>query len=51
MESMNRELWEEIGYAYKLNEDRNELGQLISDITNIEIPLPSAGFSAFLVQT
>ena len=38
-----REIWESIGYAYELKETKKELGQLIKDITNLEIPLPSVG--------
>lgn len=40
----NRELWEKLGYKYETTGEQNDLGQLLSDITNIEIPLPSAGF-------
>lgn len=38
-----REIWESIGYAYELKETKRELGELIRDITNLEIPLPSVG--------
>ena len=38
-----REIWESIGYAYELKETKKELGELIKDITNLEIPLPSVG--------
>lgn len=44
MKLVNREQWEKIGYKYQVLEEKNDLGELISDITNIEIPLPSAGF-------
>jgi cell surface protein SprA len=38
-----REIWESIGYAYELKDTKKELGELIKDITNLEIPLPSVG--------
>lgn len=38
-----REIWEGLGYAYELKETKKELGELIRDITNLEIPLPSVG--------
>lgn len=38
-----REEWEKLGYTYELKEDKKELGELIRDITNLEIPLPSVG--------
>lgn len=38
-----REIWESIGYAYELKENKKELSELIKDITNLEIPLPSVG--------
>ncbi|MDQ7815693.1 MAG: cell surface protein SprA [Melioribacteraceae bacterium] len=44
MEAISRKLWEEKGYEYKLKEDKRDLSQLITDITNIEIPLPSTSF-------
>ncbi|MBN1300365.1 MAG: cell surface protein SprA [Melioribacteraceae bacterium] len=44
LDAQKREMWEKKGYEYELNTDQNDLGQFISDITNIEIPLPSAGF-------
>ncbi|MCW8850944.1 MAG: cell surface protein SprA, partial [Melioribacteraceae bacterium] len=42
--STSREGWEELGYKYKLAATKDDLGQLFSDITNIEIPLPSVSF-------
>ena len=42
--STSRGNWEELGYEYKLAESKDDLGQLFSDITNIEIPLPSVSF-------
>lgn len=40
----NRELWEQKGYAYELKSGKYELEELISDITNIAIPLPTTSF-------
>jgi cell surface protein SprA len=37
------EIWESLGYAYELKESKKELSELIKDITNLEIPLPSVG--------
>lgn len=39
-----RDTWAALGYQYKLEESKDDLGQLFSDLTNIEIPLPSVGF-------
>ncbi len=39
-----RKSWEELGYKYTLIDTKDDLGQLFSDITNIEIPLPSVSF-------
>src|SRR5690606_14199707 len=36
-----RELWEERGYKYELKESQKGLAELIKDITDFEIPLPS----------
>lgn len=48
LEAITRDNWEQLGYAYKLKEDKRDLSQLITDITNIEIPLPSKSlFSIF----
>ncbi len=44
MKNKNRDIWEGIGYDYILDEGKDDLGQLMSDITNIEIPLPSSSF-------
>jgi cell surface protein SprA len=38
-----RELWEELGYKYELKQTQIGLGELIKDITDFEIPLPSVG--------
>lgn len=44
LNSISKDLWEEQGYAYQLKDDKKDLSGLISDITNIEIPLPSNSF-------
>jgi len=44
MKARNRETWEQLGYKYELKDDKKDLSQLITDFTNIDIPLPSAGF-------
>lgn len=44
IKSNQREEWEKLGYQYTLKEDQTDLSALISDITNIEIPLPSVSF-------
>jgi len=44
MEEINRGEWEKLGHKYELKEGTKDLGKLLSDITNIEIPLPSASF-------
>ncbi len=41
---VNTELWEKLGRKYELKKGKTELGQLLSDITNIDIPLPSVSF-------
>ncbi|MFO7444997.1 MAG: cell surface protein SprA [Ignavibacteriaceae bacterium] len=38
-----RELWEQQGYKYELKETQKGLAELIKDITDFEIPLPSVG--------
>jgi cell surface protein SprA len=38
-----RELWEDLGYTYELKDEEKGLGELIKDITDFEIPLPSVG--------
>lgn len=48
MESIKRDSWESRGYEYKLKDTKKDLSQLITDITNIDIPLPSSPiFSIF----
>ena len=44
IEEKNRAEWEKLGHKYELKEGTKDLGKLLSDITNIEIPLPSASF-------
>ena len=41
LEAIKRDVWEQKGYEYKLKSTKKDLSQLITDITNIEIPLPS----------
>ncbi len=41
LNSVNRDVWEKQGYEYKVKEGKKDLSQLITDLTNIEIPLPS----------
>jgi cell surface protein SprA len=38
-----RKTWENIGYAYEMKQTTRDLGGLIKDITDFEIPLPSVG--------
>ncbi len=38
-----RQLWEDQGYKYELKDTKKELSELITDITDFEIPLPSVG--------
>ena len=35
--------WDQIAGGYELKSSKKELGELIKDITNLEIPLPSVG--------
>lgn len=44
LDAITKKIWEEKGYEYKLKEEKKDLSQLLTDITNIEIPLPSASF-------
>jgi len=44
LEAINRDVWEQIGYKYELKKSTKDLSQLLTDITNIEIPLPSTSF-------
>ncbi|KAB2846204.1 MAG: cell surface protein SprA, partial [Melioribacteraceae bacterium] len=44
----NRDNWEQLAYKYEKKQGQDDLGKLITDITNIEIPLPSSSiFSIF----
>lgn len=43
LESRQREMWESLGYDYQLSEGQKSLSDLIKDITDFEIPLPSVG--------
>ncbi len=43
LDALNRGMWEKQAYAYEINESEGDLGKFLSDITNIEIPLPSTG--------
>jgi hypothetical protein len=45
-----REMWEELGYKYELKDTERGLGDLIRDITDFEIPLPSVGVLSILVS-
>lgn len=48
LDAITRDNWEQLGYQYKLKDTKKDLSQLITDITNIEIPLPSTSlFSIF----
>ncbi len=44
MKSVLRKGWEKIGYKYNLKKNKNDLANLLSGITKIEIPLPSTSF-------
>lgn len=41
LDAIKREAWEQKGYEYILKESKKDLSQLITDLTNIDIPLPS----------
>ncbi|MDP3580671.1 MAG: hypothetical protein Q8S39_01975, partial [Ignavibacteria bacterium] len=41
LDAIKREAWEQRGYEYILKESKKDLSQLITDLTNIDIPLPS----------
>jgi len=48
LDAITRDNWEQLGYQYKLKDTKKDLSQIITDITNIEIPLPSKSlFSIF----
>ncbi len=42
LDAIARDAWEARGYEYKLKEDKRDITQFITDITNIDIPLPSS---------
>ncbi len=44
MNAVNRNLWQNLGYQYELKSEKQELSQFITNITNIDIPLPSTSF-------
>ncbi|MCX6149577.1 MAG: cell surface protein SprA [Ignavibacteriales bacterium] len=44
LKANNRNIWEDIAYKYELKAANKDLSQLLTDITNIDIPLPSVGF-------
>ncbi len=43
MQEQNQQNWEDLGYNYKLNTNEKGLSEVISSITNIDIPLPKVG--------
>lgn len=46
--AITRDNWEKLVYKYEIKSNVKDLGQFITDITNIDIPLPSASiFSIF----
>ncbi|MBU2493614.1 MAG: cell surface protein SprA [Bacteroidetes bacterium] len=48
LEARDRDNWEQMAYKYEKKEGQDDFGKLITDITNIEIPLPSSSiFSIF----
>lgn len=44
LNSASQDIWEQLAYKYELKSDKKDFGQLITDITNIDIPLPSTSF-------
>ncbi len=44
LKAINRNIWEDLAYKYEIKQDQKDLSALITDITNIEIPLPSTAF-------
>lgn len=44
LRAMRNQEWQALGYQYEYDDGKTELGDLLSDITNIEIPLPSTSF-------
>ncbi|MBI2417698.1 MAG: cell surface protein SprA [Ignavibacteriales bacterium] len=43
IKSKEQETWDEIGYKYELKSSKKDLSNLLKDITDFEIPLPSVG--------
>lgn len=43
MKQKQREGWEKLGYEYELKDNEKQLSDVIKDITDFEIPLPSVG--------
>ena len=43
IENRSDALWQELGYKYELKESKKGLSDLLKDITDFEIPLPSVG--------
>jgi cell surface protein SprA len=44
LKANERDLWDQLAYKYELKSEQKDLSQLLTDITNIDIPLPSVGF-------
>ncbi|MDP3684019.1 MAG: hypothetical protein Q8S01_08810, partial [Ignavibacteria bacterium] len=43
LKTRQEEMWDAIAYQYELKDGKRGLGELIKDITDFEIPLPSVG--------
>jgi len=43
LKTRQEEIWDELAYKYELKDAKRGLGDLIRDITDFEIPLPSVG--------
>jgi len=43
LKTHQEELWDELAYKYEVKDTKRGLGELIKDITDFEIPLPSVG--------
>ncbi len=44
LNNVTKKSWEDLGYKYELKAQKDDFGQLLNDITNIKIPLPSVSF-------
>jgi len=44
MKNISQKTWEDLGYKYELKAQKDDLGELLNNITNIKIPLPSVSF-------